>query len=123
MASRPTHKIDATGEILGRLATKVANLLRGKDKPSFTPNLDCGDQVVVYNTDKITYTGRKAETKKYYRHTGYLGNLKTRKLGDMPMEVAFRDAVYGMLPGNKLRSHWMKRLKLYKNEVPGHKDK
>lgn len=118
MASRPTHKINADGKVLGRLATEVANLLRGKNKVEFAPHLDCGDQVVVYNVDSIRVTGRKLETKTYFRHSGYLGNMKTKTLSQVPMTEAFYAAVRGMLPDNKLRAKWLKRLKLYANDVP-----
>jgi len=118
MATRPTHKINAEGKILGRLAVEVSNLLRGKDKTEFTPQHDIGDQVVVYNTAQIKVTGRKLETKKYYRHSGYIGNLKTTSLKDMKLGDALRLAVRGMLPKNKLRERWLKRLKIYEVEVP-----
>ena len=118
MASRPTHKINAEGKILGRLAVEVSNLLRGKDKTEFTPQHDIGDQVVVYNSSQIKVTGRKLENKRYYRHSGYIGNLKTTPLKDMNLGEAFRLAVRGMLPKNKLRDHWLKRLKIYDAEVP-----
>jgi len=118
MATRPTHKINAEGRILGRLAVEVSNLLRGKDKTEFTPQHDIGDQVAVYNASLIKVTGRKLETKKYYRHSGYIGNLKTTPLKDMNLGDAFRIAVRGMLPKNKLRDRWLKRLKIYDGEVP-----
>lgn len=111
---RETHTIDATGKVLGRLATEVAVLLRGKNKPDFLPYKDVGDIVVVVNADKIKITGRKIEQKKYYHHTGYLGGLKAEPLKTIfsknPGEVLKR-AVFGMLPKNKLRNKWIKRLK------------
>ena len=118
MPSRPTHKINAKGQILGRLATQVAVLLRGKNKVTFAPNIDDGDQVVVYNVDGIIVTGRKLETKKYYTHSGYLGSIKEKSLSQIPMTEAFYKAVNGMLPANKLRSRYLKRLKLYAGDVP-----
>ena len=107
---------DAKGEIVGRLATKVADLLRGKNKPSFLPNTDNGDFVVIINAEKFVFTGKKEEQKRYYRHTGYLGNLKTFTVEDLrekhPEEV-LRHAIEGMLPHNKLAKNFMKRLKIY----------
>jgi len=116
MPSRPTHKIDATDEVLGRLAVRISDLLRGKNKPDYSPHIENGDQVVVYNTSKIKTSGRKMETKVYYYHTGYLGNLKSKTLGDITLSDALYKAVRGMLPNNKLRPIWLKRLKTYENE-------
>lgn len=111
---RETHTIDVTGKVLGRLATEIAILLRGKQKPDFVPYRDMGDFVIVKNADKIKLTGKKRKEKKYYHHTGYLGGLK-----EVPFEKVFkrdpgevlRRAVYGMLPKNKLRAKQIKRLK------------
>jgi len=114
------HKIDATNKILGRLATEVANLLRGKLKPSFVPYLDVGDEVVVINTDKIKVTGRKMKQKIYYRHSGYPGGIKATKLEEAlkkDSREVVRKAVYGMLPKNKLRDKIINKLKLYKGEA------
>lgn len=112
--NRETHTIDATGKVLGRLAAEIAVLLRGKNKPDFLPYKDGGDFVTVTNVDKIKITGRKIEQKKYYHHTGYLGGLKAEPLKTLfpenPGEVLKR-AVFGMLPKNKLRAKWIKRLK------------
>lgn len=98
---------------MGRLATQIANILRGKDQPAFTPNRLMGRKVRVSNASKIIITGNKLEQKKYLRHTGYLGHLKSVSLKEMmakdPREV-LRRAVYGMLPANKLRNKWMKNL-------------
>jgi len=118
MAARKTHKIDASGKILGRLAVEIANLLRGKDKVDFTLNTDKGDQVVVFNCDKVKITGRKIETKKYYRHSGYIGNLKEKSYTQTRGDKVLYSAVKGMLPDNRLRQRWLKRLKLYNNEIP-----
>lgn len=112
---RGMHTIDAEGKSLGRLAVEVAVLLRGKNKPDFVPYKDMGDVVIVKNVDKIKYTGNKLETKKYFRFTGYLGNLKTATLKEFlikkgPKEV-LRTAVMGMLTKNTLRSRQIKRLK------------
>lgn len=111
---REIHTIDATGKVLGRLATEIAVLLRGKHKPDFVPYKDMGDFVVVKNVDKIKVTGKKIEKKKYYHHSGYLGGLKETPLKKLfeknPAEV-LRRAVWGMLPSNKLRPEQIKRLK------------
>jgi len=107
------RQIDASGKVLGRLSTEIAVILRGKDKPSFMPNVLMGDKVVVKNASKIIITGQKLEQKEYIWHTGYLGHLKKVSLKDMmknnPSEV-LRRAVYGMLPKNKLRDKWIKNL-------------
>jgi len=112
---RKTHTIDATNKVLGRLATQIAVLLRGKHKPDFAPNKDAGDFVVIENVDKIKLTGKKLKQKIYYHHTGYLGSLKETPLkklfGKKPGEVLKR-AVFGMLPKNKLRAKQIKRLKI-----------
>lgn len=111
----PVVEIDATGKVLGRLATEIATVLRGKNKPSFRPYLLMGGKVVVRNTAKIVITGKKIEQKVYQHHTGYLGNLKTKTMKELmeknPAEVIER-AVYGMLPKNKLRDTWMKNLEI-----------
>ena len=111
---RETYTIDAKNKILGRLATEIAVLLRGKNKPDFVPYKDMGDFVVVKNTDNIKVTGKKLEQKIYYRHTGYLGGLKKTPLKKLfkkdPAEV-LKKAVFGMLPKNKLRAKQIKRLK------------
>lgn len=111
---RQIHTIDATNKTLGRLASEIAILLRGKHKPDFAPYKDIGDFVVVKNIDRIKISGKKLEKKKYYRHSGYLGGLKEIPLKKLfkesPAEV-LRKAVYGMLPKNKLRERVIKRLK------------
>lgn len=110
---RKTHNIDATGKSLGRLASEIAILLRGKNKIEFAPNVDIGDFVVVDNVRKLKFTGRKFEQKKYHHYTGYPGGIKTKKLSEWfekkPQEV-LQYAVYNMLPKNKLRKEMMKRL-------------
>lgn len=111
------HTIDASGKILGRLAVEAAVLLRGKNRSDFVPYLDRGEAVAVINTDKIKVTGRKLKQKIYYRHSGYPGGLKARRLEEMMVNDSrevVRQAVYGMLPKNKLRDKMIKRLKLYK---------
>ena len=110
---RQKHTIDATDRPLGRLATEIATLLRGKHKPEFQPHLDQGDIVEVTNVDKIKFTGKKMEQKKYYRHSGHPGNLKEesleKKFQKNPGEVLKR-SVRNMLPDNKLRKNMVKRL-------------
>lgn len=112
---RKTHTIDATSKVLGRLATEIAVLLRGKNKPDFKPYKDMGDFVVVKNIKKIKFTGKKFEKKVYYGHTGYIGHLKEVRLNELfkknPKEV-LKKAVFGMLPKNKLRAKQIKRLKI-----------
>jgi large subunit ribosomal protein L13 len=108
--------VDANGQTLGRLATQIANALRGKTKPEYTPHCDTGDFVVVVNAEKIAVTGNKRADKKYYRHTGYPGGIKERSLNDMlerrPEEV-IRRAVKGMLPRNRLARKQLTKLKVY----------
>jgi large subunit ribosomal protein L13 len=115
MEKRETHTIDATGKILGRLATQIAILLRGKHKPSFQPNKDLGDFVIVKNVDKIRVTGKKMEKKKYYRHSEYMGGLKEISLKEFfaknPDQV-LKLAVQRMMPRNKLARQQIKRLKI-----------
>ncbi|MDQ5951440.1 MAG: large subunit ribosomal protein [Patescibacteria group bacterium] len=121
---RDWHLKDADNKVLGRFASEVAQLIIGKHKPTFSPNTDGGDYVVVINAAKIAVTGdHKLEDKKYYTHSGYMGGLKTKTLGDLlktnPEEV-IKSAVYGMLPKNKLRSDRILRLKIYAGEVHNH---
>jgi len=108
--------VDAEGETLGRLASKIAPILRGKHKPSFTPNLDVGDFVIVINCDKIVVTGNKMEEKMYYRHSGYPGGLTEITLSDnlrrFP-ERPLQEAVKGMLPKNALGRQMLSKLKIY----------
>jgi large subunit ribosomal protein L13 len=114
MPERKTYTIDASGKILGRLASEITILLRGKHKPSFQPNEDAGDFVIVKNVSEIRVTGKKMEQKKYYHHSGYLGGLKEISLKELfakdPAQV-LRIAVSKMLPRNKLRRKQIKRLK------------
>jgi large subunit ribosomal protein L13 len=112
--------IDATNVVLGRLATKVARMLMGKDKPSFTPYLDSGDHVVVINANKIRMTGNKVEQKIYYSHSGYPGGLKevpAKRLRPIKADWMVREAVLGMLPKNKLRARRAKKLRVYLDEA------
>lgn len=113
---RKWYTIDATGMTLGRLATQLAVILKGKNKPSFSPHMDNGDYVVVTNCDKFSVTGNKMTDKTYYRHTGYLGGLKEISLEDLLEKKPTRAlelAVSGMLPKNKLRKGMLARLKLF----------
>jgi large subunit ribosomal protein L13 len=113
---RDWYLIDAEGKTLGRLATQLADVLRGKRKPEYTPHCDTGDFVVVVNAGKIRVTGNKLNDKLYHRHSGYPGGLRTRTLGDMlerrPEEV-IRRAVKGMLPRNRLARQQLRKLKVY----------
>jgi len=113
---RKWYVVDAEGQTLGRLASKIAVILRGKHKPVFSPSVDCGDYVIVINAEKITVTGRRMEQKTYYRHSGYPGGIKSITLRDQleryptrPVELA----VKGMLPKNKLGRKMLKKLKVY----------
>lgn len=114
--------VDAQGAVLGRLASTVATRLRGKHNPLYTPHVDTGDWVVVINADKVVLTGRKWDKKNYYRHSGYIGGLKTitaKKLLEKKPEDLVRFAVKGMLPKNRLGSKLFKKLKVYAgNEHP-----
>ena len=108
--------VDATNQVLGRLATQVARMLIGKDKPNYTPYLDCGDHVVVINADKIRLTGNKLEQKIYRHHSGYPGGLKevpAKRMRANRADWMVREAVLGMLPKNKLRAHRAKKLRIY----------
>ncbi|MBW7954341.1 50S ribosomal protein L13 [Candidatus Gracilibacteria bacterium] len=121
---RKWYLIDAEGQNLGRLSTKIATILRGKNKVSFAPHVDNGDYVVVINSDKIAVTGSKLEDKKYYRHSGFMGGLKEITLGKLlvkkPTE-ALRKSVSGMLPKNRLRKDMNLRLKLVTGQEHGFK--
>jgi len=113
---RRWYVVDAEGQTLGRLATRIADTLRGKGKPEYTPHVDSGDFVVVVNAEKITVTGKKLDQKIYYRHSGYPGGLRERTLREQldrrPTEV-IRKAVKGMLPRNKLANRQITKLKVY----------
>jgi len=113
---RRWYVVDAEGQTLGRLATRIADVLRGKHKPEFTPHVDTGDFVVVVNAEKVAVTGKKLDEKIYYRHSGYPGGLKERPLREelarRPTEV-LRRAVKGMLPRNRLARVQLKKLKIY----------
>ena len=113
---RKWYVIDAEGEILGRLATRVANILRGKNKPEYTPNVDTGDFVIVINADKIQVSGNKETDKIYYHHTGFPGGLKSISFKDLMKKdptKAIEKAVKGMLPHNTLGDEQFQKLKVY----------
>ncbi|MFT3957696.1 MAG: 50S ribosomal protein L13, partial [Desulfovibrio sp.] len=108
--------VDAQDQVLGRLASQIAHRLRGKHKPEFAPHMDNGDFIVVVNCEKIKVTGKKMTDKKYYRHSGWVGGLKTTQLGDMLADKPARvltAAVRGMLPKNRLGRAMLKKLKIY----------
>jgi large subunit ribosomal protein L13 len=118
---RRWYVVDAEGETLGRLATRIADTLRGKGKPEYTPHVDTGDFVIVVNAEKVAVTGKKLDQKVYYRHSGYPGGLRERSLRTQlerqPAEV-IRKAVKGMLPRNRLGRAQLTKLKVYAG--PGH---
>ena len=116
-AQHDWYIVDASDKILGRLATKIADRIRGKDKPTFTPHTDGGDYVVVINAEKIQVTGKKFDNKKYYNHSLYPGGLKSKVFKDIienKPEYILEEAVKGMLPKNKLGKKIFKKLKVYK---------
>lgn len=120
------HLVDVSGKILGRIAVDIAKLLMGKSKPSFVRNLDCGDYVVVINAKEVKVTGKKESDKRYYRHTGYPGGLKSESLKNIrearPEEI-ITHAVAGMLPQNKLKAKMLKRLKVFPGKEHSLNDK
>ena len=115
--------VNAEGKTLGRLATRVATVLRGKDKPQFTPHSDIGDFVIIINADKVNLTGKKLTQKTYYWHTGYPGGIKSitadKLMAKEPGEVV-RKAVWGMLPKNRWQKRLIKRLKVYSGDTHPH---
>ena len=115
--------VDASGAVLGRLASAVASRLQGKHNPLYTPHVDTGDWIVVINADKVALTGRKLDQKRYYRHSGYIGGLTTttaRELAEKRPEDLVRFAVKGMLPKNKLGRKQLKKLKVYAGDRHPH---
>ena len=113
---RKWHVVDADGKVVGRLASRVASVLRGKNKPIFTPHVDTGDYVIVVNADKVRFTGNKLEQKAYYHHTGFIGGIKKEIAKDIMNENPERillSAVRGMLPKNRLGRQIIKKLKVY----------
>lgn len=122
--NRKYHLFDAEKKTIGRLSTEIVKVLRGKNKVDFTPNIDAGDFAVVINTDKIRPTGGKLEGKIYYHFSGYPGGISSITLKDQIKKDStkvIKDAVYGMLPKNKLRDRMMTRLLIYKDEKHSHK--
>ena len=120
---RQWHLMDASDEVLGKLATRIASLLMGKHKPEFSRNLDTGDFVVVINADKVRVTGNKAKQKEYYRHSGYPGGLKRitfEKLMQTHPTRIIEHAVKGMLPHNRLGAKMFKKLKVYAGDTHPH---
>lgn len=121
---RKWNVIDADGMVVGRLASRVASMLRGKNKPIFTPHADTGDYVIIVNAEKIRFTGNKLEKKTYYRHSGFPGGIKEKTaqkiMNDSPEEIILM-AVRGMLPKNKLGREQFKKLKVYKGTDHPHK--
>jgi len=121
---RRWYVVDAKDAVLGRLATKIATYLRGKNKPVFTPNVDTGDFIIVINAEKIRLTGRKLDNKVYYHHTGYIGGIKAqtaKAMIDKRPEKIIEKAVWGMLPKNTLGKQMLKKLKVYKGAEHPHK--
>ena len=120
---RAWHIVDADGLVLGRLATEVAAVLRGKHKPTFAPHVDSGDHVIVINADKVVLTSGKADSKMSYRHSGYPGGLTATSYADLMVERAddvVRDAIRGMLPKNRLGRQMGTKLKVYRGEEHPH---
>ena len=120
---RKWYVIDAEGQTLGRLATQVAMILRGKHKPTFTPHVDCGDNVIVINAGKVVLTGKKLEQKKYYRYSGYVGGLKETTARDMlekKPELMVYEAIKGMMPKNSLGREMLTKLRVYKDAEHAH---
>lgn len=120
---RKWYVVDANGQVLGRMASRIASYLRGKHKPVFTPNADTGDFVIVVNAGKVKVTGKKLTDKTYYHHTGYIGSIKADILKDRLQkepENVIRDAVWGMLPKNRLGRMMIKKLKVYGGSDHGH---
>jgi large subunit ribosomal protein L13 len=122
--TRDWYLVDVENRVLGRVATQIANVLRGKNKPTFTPSVDTGDFVVVVNADKIALTGNKLNDKIYYHHSEYPGGIKSitaGKLMEKKAEELIKKAVKGMLPKNKLSRHMIKKLKIYTGGEHPHK--
>jgi large subunit ribosomal protein L13 len=122
--TRDWYLVDAENQVLGRIATTIANVLRGKNKPTFTPSVDTGDFIIVVNAEKIALTGNKRADKMYYSHSGYPGGIKSitaGKLLDKKPEALIKHAVKGMLPKNKLAYHMLSKLKIYAGSEHPHK--
>lgn len=120
---RKWYVVDANGKILGRLASQIATILRGKHKPIYSPHMDVGDHVIIINAEKIRVTGKKASVKRYYRYTGYPGGLRFDTYSDLIKkhpERILEKAIWGMLPHNKLGRKMYKKLKIYAGENHPH---
>jgi large subunit ribosomal protein L13 len=120
---REWYVVDAEGQTLGRLASRIAPILKGKHKPTYTPHLDCGDFVIIVNAEKVRVTGRKLDQKYYHHHSGYPGGLKSTSLRDQLgryPERVLEAAVRGMLPKNKLGRRMIKKLKVYAGDTHPH---
>ena len=121
--TRSWYLIDAEGQTLGKVATKAADLLRGKHKPTFVPHMDCGDHVIIVNADKIVLTGTKLEQKMYYHHTGYIGNMKQVKYSTLlakKPEFVMTKAVKGMIPDTTIGRQALTRLRVYAGPEHNH---
>ncbi len=121
---RKWYVVDAKDAVLGRLAVKVATYLRGKNKPVFTPNVDTGDFIIVINADKVRLTGNKQTDKMYYHHSGYIGGIKAKTANDVLQdspEKIIEQAVWGMLPKNRLGRTMIKKLKVYRGAEHPHR--
>ena len=121
--TRSWYLIDAEGQTLGKVATKAADLLRGKHKPTFVPHMDCGDHVIIINADKIVLTGKKLEQKMYYHHTGYIGNMKQVKYSTLLQkkpEFVMTKAVKGMIPDTTIGRQALTRLRVYAGPEHNH---
>lgn len=115
--------VDANGKVLGRLASEVASILKGKHKPTYSTHADCGDHVVIVNAEKVRVTGKKAEIKRYYRHTGYPGGLRSESYEQMMQktpEKILEKAIWGMLPHNRLGRKMYKKLRVYAGDSHPH---
>jgi large subunit ribosomal protein L13 len=120
---RSWYVVDAEGMVLGRLATEVARILRGKHKPIFAPHLDTGDHVIIVNADKVVLTSGKAESKRIYRHSGYPGGIRSRSYAEQLArrpEEAVRKTIWGMLPKNRLGRQMLRKLKVYAGPTHPH---
>ncbi len=120
---RKWYVVDASGKSLGRLAVQVADLLRGKNKPTFTPHVDCGDFVIVTNVEKAVLTGKKAEQKYHYHHTGFIGHMKSVRYDELmekKPELALQLAVKGMIPDNTIGRKALTRLHIYQGSEHKH---
>lgn len=120
---RKWYLVDAKDKVIGRLATKIADILRGKNKAYFAPHMDCGDYVIVINVKDIKFTGAKLEKKLYYHHTGYLGHLReipAKKLMQEKPEALFKNVVAGMIPRNRLKRGILDKLKIFASDQHPH---